>query len=49
MYIFLLMTHTKQLLFVTICETLAGIGGIFRTDGRRIADGQTDVKVEIVI
>ena len=51
---FSLMTHTKQLLFVTFCCTTAGIevsfrtdGGGWRTDGR--TEGQTDVEVEIVI
>ena len=50
---FSLMTHTKQLLLVTFCDTTAGILVIFRTDGRthvkRTAEGQTDVEVEIVI
>ena len=53
---FLLLTHTKQLLLVTVCDTLAGIEVRFRRtepngrtepDGR--TDGQTDVEVEIVI
>ena len=55
---FLLLTHTKQLLLVTVCDTLAGIEVSFgrtepdghtdgRTDGR--TEGQTDVEVEIVI
>ena len=46
------MTHTKQLLLVTFCYTTAGIGASFRTHGRmdaRTEEGQTDVKVEIVI
>ena len=47
------MTHTKQLLLVTFCDTTAGIGVTFQTDGqwrrRRTAEGQTDVEVEIVI
>ena len=47
---FLLLTHTKQLLLVTFCDTTAGIGASFRTDTRRTAaEGQTDVEVEIVI
>ena len=48
---FSLMTHTKQLLFMTFCCTTAGIEVSFRTDGRRTAaaEGQTDVEVEIVI
>ena len=44
---FSLMTHIKQLSFVTFCDTTAGIGATFRTDGRK--EGQTDVEVEIVI
>ena len=54
---FSILTHTKQLLLVTFCDTLAGIEVSFwadgtgrtngRTDGR--TDGQTDVEVEIVI
>ena len=54
---FSLLTHSKQLLLVTFCNTLAGIEVSFwadgtgrtdeRTDGR--TDGQTDVEVEIVI
>ena len=38
---FSLMTHTKQLLFVTFCYTTAGIEVRFRTDG-----GQTDRRME---
>ena len=38
---FSLIAHTKQLLFLTFCETTAGIWVIFRTDGRRTADGRT--------
>ena len=49
---FSLMTHTKQLLFVTFCCITAGIGVSFRTqawtDGPT-EEGQTDVEVEIVI
>ena len=44
------MTHTKQLLLVTLCCTTAGIGVSFRTDAQTAeAEGQTDVEVEIVI
>ena len=48
---FSLLTHTKQLLLATCCHTAAGIGGSFRTHGRRTAaaEGQTDVEVKIVI
>ena len=56
---FSLLTHTKQLLLVTFCDTLAGIEvsfladrtGRMETDGRNHGqtDGQTDVEVEIVI
>ena len=52
---FSLMTHSKQLLLVTICCTTAGTEVSFRTDGGRTEDGrteeegQTDVEVEIVI
>ena len=53
MHIFSLMTHIKQLLLVTFCETTAGIGVSLWTHGRtadgRRTEGQTDVKVEIVI
>ena len=49
---FSLLTHTKQLLLVTICYITAGNGVSFlkhgRTDGRG-TEGQTDVEVEIVI
>ena len=31
----LLLTHTKQLLLVTVCDTLAGSGVRFQTDARR--------------
>ena len=51
---FSLLTHTKQLLLVTFCDTLAEIEVRFgrtepepRKDGN--TDGQTDVEVEIVI
>ena len=54
---FSLLTHTKQLLLVTFCDTLAGIEVSFGTDGTRTGqteldgrmDRQTDVEVEIVI
>ena len=54
---FSLLTHTKQLLLVTFCDTLAGIevsfwaDGTGRTNGRTNGrtDGQTNVEVEIVI
>ena len=52
---FSLLTHTKQLLLVTFCDTLAGIevsfwaDGTGRTERERERDGQTDVEVEIVI
>ena len=54
---FLLLTHTKQLLLVTFCDTLAGIefsfwpDGTGRTDRRtdERTEGQTNVEVEIVI
>ena len=48
---FSLLTHTKQILFVTFRDTTAGIGASFRShtmkDGQ--TKGQTDMKVEIVI
>ena len=49
------LTHTKQLLLMTVCNTTSGIGVSFRTDARTHArtdeeeEGQTDVEVEIVI
>ena len=54
---FSLMTHTKQLLLETFCDTTKGIRATFRTDARqtdgrsdgRTEEGQTDVEVEIVI
>ena len=48
---FSLITHTKQLLLVTVSDTSAGIGASFRTDTRQTAaaEGQTDVEVVIVI
>ena len=44
-----LLTRTKQLLLVTLCDTLAGIEVSFWVDGTGRTDGQTDVEVEIVI
>ena len=44
---FSFMTHTKQLLLVTFCDTTAEIVASFRTDARM--HGQTDVEVKIVI
>ena len=48
---FSLLINIKQLLFVTFCDTTAGIRATFRTDGRTHTrtEGQTDVEVEIVI
>ena len=49
---FSLMTHTKQLLLVMFCNTIAGIRASFqkRTDAcTEEEEGQTDVEVEIVI
>ena len=50
---FSLLTHTKQLLLVTLCDMLAGIDVSFWADGtgrtELQTDGQTDVEVEIVI
>ena len=42
-------SNQKQLLLVTFCNTPAGIEVSFRTHGRTEAEGQTDMKVEIVI
>ena len=39
---FLLLTRTKQLLFVTFCDTLAGIEVSFWADGTGRTDGRTD-------
>ena len=39
---FLLLTHTKQLLLVTFCDTLAGIEVSFWTDRTGTTDGRTD-------
>ena len=48
-WIFSIMRHTKQLLFLTVCDTTADNGASFRTltrtDGRadrRMEEGQTD-------
>ena len=52
---FSLITHTKQLLLVTFCDTLEGIDVSFQRDGNTDGqtepepDGQTNVEVEIVI
>ena len=52
------MTHTKQPLLVTVCDTTTVNGASFRTHARTHAhtdgwteeeEGQTDVEVEIVI
>ena len=51
---FSLLTPTKQLLFVTFCDTLSGIEVRFWTNGTEIGTmegrivGQTDVEVKIV-
>ena len=46
---FSLLTHTKQLLLVTFCDTTAEIGSDKeRLDGRT-PYGQADMRVEIVI
>ena len=51
---FLLLTHTKQLLLLTFCDTTTGIepcvqplGHMYRTVKQ--TEGQTDVEIEIVI
>ncbi len=53
MHIFSFLTHTKQLLIVTFCDTTAGIGASVWTHGQKHKDGRkdghTDVEVEIVI
>ena len=53
---FSLLTLTKKLLLVTFCDPTAETGVSFQTHGRtnerteqNRTDGQTDVKVEIVI
>ena len=38
----------EKLLFVAFCDPTAETGVSFRTDGGRMAEGQTDVRVEIV-
>ena len=43
-----LWTHTKQLLFVTFCDTSEGIEVKFRTDREELTERDTDVEVEIV-
>ena len=43
---FSLLTHAKQLLFVTFCKTTAGNGASFWTHGRRTEDGRTDGRTE---
>ena len=44
-----LLTHTKQLLLVTFCDTAVGIGGSFQTHTYTDtwADGQTGMYVEM--
>ena len=46
---FSLLTHNKQLLLVTFCDTLEGIEVSFWRDGNTELepDGQTNVEVEI--
>ena len=39
---FSLISHTKQLLLVTFCDTTAGVSIIFRTHGRTHGGGRTD-------
>ena len=47
---FSLLTLTKKLLLVTFCHPIAETGVSFRKHGRtERKDGQTDMKVEIVI
>ena len=43
------LTLTQKLLLVTFCDPTAETGISFQPDGRNGTDGQTDVKVEIVI
>ena len=43
-----LLKHAKQILLVTFCDTTAGIGGNFQTQGNGITDGQ-EMEVEIAI
>ena len=44
--IFLLFTHTKQRLLVTICDTLAGIEISFRTDRRGSQNSYLDMALK---
>ena len=48
---FSLLTHNKQLLLATFCDTTAGIGVFGHTEWQtnKQTDGQTDVEIEIVI
>ena len=46
---FSLLTHTKQLLFVTFCHITAGNGANFRTHKGMEPDGKTDMEDETVI
>ena len=46
---FSLITHTKQLLLVTFCDTTPGIGASVWTHVHGWTEGQIDVEVEIVI
>ena len=41
---FSLLTHTKQLLLVTFCDTIVGIGNVTEQ-----TEGHTVMKVEIVM
>ena len=43
---FLLLTHTKQLLLVTFCDTLAGIEFSFWPDGTGRTDGRTNGRTD---
>ena len=43
---FSLMTHTKQLLLVTFCDTTKGIGAIFWTHARTEDGGQIDGRTD---
>ena len=54
---FSFLTHTKQLLLVTFCDTTAGNRASFgthkqtnvRTNNQTEPDGQTDMQVEMII
>ena len=47
---FSLLTHTKQLLFVTFCDRTTGIGASFWSNTHNCKkDGQKDVEVDTVI